>query len=124
MHARLRQIFVVYQTTCRADWVPLADSLKQGQVLNEFESGSTPRRADPAMALARSDYYGLAEYRHIGQLLHLLEGTAVIVSAEQQLDYRDIDEEVFEDPEELAEDLCEYRCSDLEQRLADRYFDI
>jgi len=28
--------------------------------------------------------------------------------------------QVIEDPEELAEDLCEYRCSDLEQRLADR----
>ena len=32
--------------------------------------------------------------------------------------------QVIEEPEELAEDLCEARCSDLEQRKADRYFDI
>ena len=29
---------------------------------------------------------------------------------------------MIEEPEELAEDLCEARCSDLEQRRADRYF--
>ena len=29
--------------------------------------------------------------------------------------------QVIEEPEELAEDLCEARCSDLEQRRADRY---
>ena len=32
--------------------------------------------------------------------------------------------QVIEEPEELAEDLCEARCSDLEQRRADRYFHI
>ena len=29
--------------------------------------------------------------------------------------------QVIEEPEELVEDLCEARCSDLEQRRADRY---
>ena len=32
--------------------------------------------------------------------------------------------QVIEEPEELAEDLCEARCSDLEQRRADRYFHV